>query len=453
MALKDQWGNPVSAASRGALARYERAAEAFLGFSASAWDLADAAVEADPGFVMGHCQKAGLRAVAMEKSFEPQVRPAVEAAERLAARANERERAHVAALRSFVDGEWREALRRYGSLLVEHPRDTLALQIAHSLDFYLGQSQMLRDRIARVLPFWSESVPGYGYLLGMHAFGLEETGDYARAERTGREAVERHRNDVWAIHAVSHVMEMQGRASDGIGWLKPRADDWAAPDNLFAIHNAWHLALFHLDLAEHGEALRIYDERLRNGNSMVALDLVDASAMLWRLSLRGIDVGDRWIEIADGWAPSIAGGWYAFNDFHAAMAFVGAGRNGDADALIAAMERRAGGAGTNAELTREVGIPACRAIAAFGRGDYATAVELLEPLRLVAHRFGGSHAQRDVLALTLVEAALRGGQARLARALAAERMNVKPSSPFNRALTERTRALLRQRGDAVDAAS
>jgi hypothetical protein len=312
---------------------------------------------------------------------------------------------------------------------------------------------MLRDRIARVLPYWSEAVPGYGYVLGMHAFGLEETGDYARAERTGREAVERHRNDVWAIHAVTHVMEMQGRASDGIGWLKPRADDWAAPDNLFAIHNAWHLALFHLDLAEHGEALRIYDERLRNGNSLVALDLVDASAMLWRLHLRGIDVGGRWDEIADGWAPSIAGGWYAFNDFHAAMAFVGAGRERDADALITAMERRAAGAGTNAEMTREVGIPACRAIVAFGRGDYATAVELLEPLRLVAHRFGGSHAQRDVLALTLVEAAMRGGQARLARALAAERMNVKPSSPFNRALTERTRAALRQRGDAVDAAS
>jgi tetratricopeptide (TPR) repeat protein len=389
----------------------------------------------------------------MEKSFEPQVRPAVAAAERLAARANERERAHVAALRALLDGEWREASRIYAALLLEHPRDTLALQIAHSLDFYLGQSQMLRDRIARVLPYWSESVPGYGYLLGMHAFGLEETGDYARAERTGREAVERHRNDVWAIHAVSHVLEMQGRASDGIGWLKARTDDWAAPDNLFAIHNGWHLALFHLDLAEHGEALRIYDERLRNGNSTVALDLVDASAMLWRLHLRGVGVGDRWNEIADGWAPSIAGGWYAFNDFHAALAFVGAGRERDAEALLAAMARRAQGGGTNAEMTREVGIPAARAIVAFGRGDYATAVELLEPLRLVAHRFGGSHAQRDVLALTLVEAALRGGQTRLARALAAERMNVRPSSPFNRSLVERTRAALRQRGDAVDAAS
>jgi tetratricopeptide (TPR) repeat protein len=451
MALTDRWGNPVSAASRDALARHEQAAAAFLGFSAGAWELADAAVEADPGFVMGHCQKAGLRAIAMEQSFEPQVRPALEAAERLAARANERERAHVAALRALVDGEWRDALRRYGNLLIAHPRDTLALQLAHALDFYLGQSQMLRDRIARVLPYWSESVPGYGYLLGMHAFGLEETGDYARAEQTGREAVARHRNDVWAIHAVTHVMEMQGRASDGIGWLKARTDDWAAPDNLFAIHNGWHLALFHLDLAEHDEALRIYDERLRNGNSTVALDLLDASALLWRLHLRDIDVGGRWNELADAWQPSIAGGWYAFNDFHAAMAFVGAGRGRDADALIAAMEVRAQGSGTNAEMTREVGLPAARAIAAFGRGDYATAVELLEPLRLVAHRFGGSHAQRDVLGLTLVEAALRGGQTRLARALAAERMNVKPSSPFNRALTERTRAALRKSGDTAEA--
>jgi len=453
MALNDKWGNPVSAASRDALARYEQAAEAFLGFSGSAWELADAAVDADPGFVMGHCQKAGLRAVAMEKSFEPQVRPAVQAAEGLAARANERERAHVAALRALVDGEWREALRRYGNLLLEHPRDTLALQIAHALDFYLGQSAMLRDRIARVLPYWSEAVPGYGYLLGMHAFGLEETGDYARAERAGREAVERHRNDVWAIHAVTHVMEMQGRAGDGIAWLDARTADWAAPDNLFAIHNAWHLALFHLDLGGQREALRIYDERLRNGNSLVALDLVDASALLWRLSLRGGDVGGRWNELADAWTPSIEGGWYAFNDCHAAMAFVGAGRDREGDALIAAMEHRARGTGTNAGMTREVGLPACRAIVAFGRADYATAVELLEPLRLVAHRFGGSHAQRDVLALTLVEAALRGGQARLARALAAECTNVKPTSPFNRELTERARTLLREGGDPFGAAA
>ena len=284
-------------------------------------------------------------------------------------------------------------------------------------------------------------MPGYGYLLGMHAFGLEEMSDYGRAEAVGREAVGRNRDDVWAIHAVSHVMEMQGRARDGIDWLAARTADWGAADNLFAIHNAWHLALFHLDLGEHDRVLALYDERIRAGQSTVALDLVDASAMLWRLHLRGVDVGDRWNEIADAWQASIDGGWYAFNDVHAMMSFVAAGRERDADRLLSAMAKRAENGVTNAELTRDVGLPIARALRAFGRRDYATAIPLLEAVRLIAHRFGGSHAQRDVLHLTLTEAAIRGGRANYARALAAERLALKPTSPTNRKLGERALAL------------
>jgi tetratricopeptide (TPR) repeat protein len=441
MSIHDQRGNPVSAATPAALAHYERATDLFLGFSAAAAEAADAAVAADPGFVMGHCLKASLSAIANEKSFEPQARPAVEAAERLVGDANRRERAHVAALRAFLDGEWRKANAIYGELLIDHPRDTLALQLAHALDFYLGQSALLRDRVARVLPHWSGEVPGYGYLLGMHAFGLEEMGDYPRAESVGREAVGRNRGDVWAIHAVSHVLEMQGRVRDGIDWLAARTADWGAADNLFAIHNAWHLALFHLDLGEHEKVLALYDERVRAGSSTVGLDLVDAAAMLWRLHLRGVDVGTRWNEIADAWQPSIDGGWYAFNDMHAMMAFVASGRERDADRLLAAMAKRAENGVTNAGMTREVGLPIARALRAFGRADYATAVGLLEGVRLTAHRFGGSHAQRDVLHLTLTEAAIRAGGANHARALVAERLALKPASPSNRRLAERARAL------------
>ena len=355
--------------------------------------------------------------------------------------ANHRELGHIAAARAFLDGEWRKANAIYGEILIDHPRDTLALQLAHALDFYLGQSALLRDRIARALPHWSEQVPGYGYLLGMHAFGLEEMGDYGRAEAAGREAVGRNRGDVWAIHAVAHVMEMQGRARDGIDWLEGRTGDWAASDNLFAIHNAWHLALCYLDLGEHERVLALYDERVRAGNSMVALDLVDATAMLWRLHLRGVDAGTRWLELADGWEASIDGGWYAFNDMHAMMAFVATGRDREAERLLAAMARRAENGATNAGLTREVGLPIARALRAFGRSDYASAIALLEGVRLTAHRFGGSHAQRDVLHLTLAEAAIRGGGANYARALAAERLALKPTSPSNRKLAERARAV------------
>ena len=236
-------------------------------------------------------------------------------------------------------------------------------------------------------------------------------------------------------------MEMQGRTHEGIQWLQEHEPGWGAPDNLFAIHHAWHLALFHLELGDHAEALRVYDARIRAGGSTVALDLVDASALLWRLRLRGAEVGTRWREIADGWAASDASGWYAFNDMHAMMSFLADGRTANAEALLATLARHAHEGGTNAMMTREVGLPACQAMVAFERGDYATALDILEPLRVVAHRFGGSHAQRDVLSLTLIEAALRGRSGNFARALAAERLALKPSSPFNRELAARAEAL------------
>src|ERR1700683_566853 len=128
----------------------------------------------------------------------------------------------------------------------------------------------------------------------MHAFGLEECGDYAYAEATGRHALSLEPLDCWAHHAVAHVMEMQGRAEDGIGWMVAREQTWAGADNFFKIHNWWHRALYHLELQQTDVALALYDGPMRGTQSQVAVDLVDASALLWRLSLCGCDVGDRW---------------------------------------------------------------------------------------------------------------------------------------------------------------
>ena len=121
-------------------------------------------------------------------------------------------------------------------MLVDHPRDMLALQTGHLLDFYRGDALNLRNRIVRVLPHWSPGVPGYSYLLGMYAFGLEECNQYALAEETARRALELEAKDGWAVHAAVHVMEMQGRIDEGIEWLVSREEDWA-PENSFAFHN------------------------------------------------------------------------------------------------------------------------------------------------------------------------------------------------------------------------
>ena len=430
MHLQDRRGLQVSTRNHHSLDRYERALDLTTSYFVDPLAEINAAIADDPACAIAHCLRAGLAVMSSERGALPLIDESVAVIEAPATRANERERRHAAAARTWATGDFARAKSLYDAIVVDYPRDQLAVQIAHVGDFFLGQSTMLRDRIAQVLPQWDASVPGYGYLLGMHAFGLEETGLYERAEDTGRRALELNPRDPWAVHAVAHVMEMQGRLRDGIDWLTSRQQDWSV-DNGLAYHNWWHLALHHLDLAEHDRVLELYDTRIRPVQTPAALEMLDASAMLWRLTLRGVDVGSRWQPLAEAWAPLANEAFYAFNDVHATMAFVGAQHWPRVDETLASMERAAQGAGTNAMMTREVGLPLARGIAAFGRGRYAEAIEHVTPVRPHAQRFGGSHAQRDIVHLTLLESAMRSGNAALARALAAERTDVKRTSPFN----------------------
>jgi tetratricopeptide (TPR) repeat protein len=451
MTLADCRDNPVSTRNRTAVDRLEAATELLHGYFGDPLGVIDRALADDPEFVMGHAFRAGLLITAGDSTVEPLLRQSVEAGAALAHRANDRERRHLAAARAWLDGDFARSIQRYGDIVVEYPRDSFALQVAHIGDFLLGQSTMLRDRVAQVLPAWDEHVAGFGYVLGMHAFGLEETNLFDAAEQTGRRALETNARDPWAIHAVAHVMEMQGQQKDGVAWLASRTRDWAE-DNMFAVHNWWHLALFHLDLGQVERVLELYDTRIRGNHSDVALDLIDASAMLWRLHLRGIDAGSRWQEIADVWERRGGDGYYAFNDVHALMAFVAAGRDGAIERVGGALRSAVNGSGTNAAMSREVGVPVAEALVAFGRGDYRGAIESLMPVRHIAQRFGGSNAQRDILHLTLLEAALRGRRSELARALAAERTALKPTSPTARSLMARA-LQLRRACDAPRAAA
>jgi hypothetical protein len=234
-------------------------------------------------------------------------------------------------------------------------------------------------------------------------------------------------------------MEMQGRAQDGIGWMAAREPYWASDDNFFKVHNWWHRALCHLDLGQVEEVLRLYDGPIRGSRSVVALDLVDASALLWRLCLTGHDVGDRWTELAHAWDQHADGRLYPFNDWHAVMAYLGAGREAAIERVLAELERSAGGGTDVSRWARRVGLPLIGGFRAFWRGDYRGCAEALHGARFIANQFGGSHAQRDVIDWTLTEAAVRGGLAHLAEALAHERLALKPHSPINRAFLQRAR--------------
>lgn len=435
--IADQQGNMLSGATAEAARLFDQAVEAFNIYRGDPAGLLDIAIEAAPDFAMAHILKAHLFGLATEPEATGEAKAILANVKSL--RLSDREASHVAALDLLVEGEWTAAATALDRHNADYPHDIVALQSGHLMDFYRANARSLRDRIARVLPKWSADMPGYPILLGMHAFGLEESGDYGRAEDTGRRALDLQPLDSWAHHAVAHVMEMQGRAEDGIGWMIAREPHWSGDDNFFKVHNWWHRSLCHLDLGQAAEVLALYDGPIRQDRSMVALDMVDASALLWRLQLTGHDVGDRWQELAAAWDSHADGRSYPFNDWHAVMAYLGAGRTGEVDRIVNAF-RKSAETTEAAGWGRSTALPLVEGFVAFWRGDHERAADLLHGARHIANSFGGSHAQRDIIDWTLAEATVRGGLTAMAEAIARERLALKPHSPVNRSFLTRAGA-------------
>ncbi|HEY1291017.1 MAG TPA: tetratricopeptide repeat protein [Burkholderiales bacterium] len=372
---------------------------------------ARAAVRADPESGAAQLVEATLLVCSRDaRDFEP--------AARAYARLTQlgltvQQQTHVRAIRAALEGDLAGACRVYDEILAHTPHDLLALAAAQTFDYYLGNPASQLARTTRALESWQRTAPGYHVVLAMHAYALQECGAYEEAEAAAYRALALQPWDVRAHHAVAHVMEMQGRFEEGIRWLGARSALWTGA-GAASTHLWWHIALYHLELGRPEQALAIYDHRMQ-GDSLS--ELIDASALLWRLQLAGAPLGKRFHALAAQWSPYAEDAYCAFNDLHAMMAFVGGQRPDDASRLLAALERRvARRSGANHDMTRLVGLPASRALAAFGRGDYSGAARLLRALPPVAHRIGGSHAQRDVLHLTRAAAAARSTGLGLRRA-------------------------------------
>jgi tetratricopeptide (TPR) repeat protein len=417
MNIRDHQGMAVSGACVAAVESYREALHAYHCYAGDPMTLLGSALQNSPGFVMGHVLTAHLTLIGTNAEVQTLGVQAYEAMRNLPC--NEREQAHVTAVGHIIGGELRAAGRVLEDLSMAYPMDSLALQAGHIVDFLRGDSRMLRDRIGRALPRWSADMPDYHAVQGMLAFGLEESGQYERAEAAGLNALHLEPRNGWAKHAVAHVLEMQDRREQGIRFMRSDMEAWTE-ESFFQVHNWWHLALFHLGLDQVEEVLSLYDGPIYGARSDMPIDMIDAAALLWRLHLRGVDLGDRWKVLADLYVANPQG-LYAFDDAHAMMAFVGSGRLDAARALLAAQTVALSNGGDNAGFVSEVGLPVMQALLDFGEGRYATAADGLRRVRNQAARFGGSHAQRDLLDLTLIEAASRSRDTALEQALRAER--------------------------------
>jgi hypothetical protein len=436
MMRSDRRGNPVGTRSADALAAAETALWRMMSFYEPPLADLDAAVAHDPGWALPHVMKAGFLLSLTEPALVPEARNHLQAAEALIGSATERERGHFEAQRLVLDGRWLSAAKVWDDLLLDHPRDALALQWAHLWDFYRGDAHHLRARPARALPQWDEADALYGHVLSLQAFGLEECNLHPQAEEVGRHALALQPRAPWGVHAVAHVMEMQGRFDEGAAWLQQHKPAWG--QNGFAVHLWWHLALFRLEGLDLAGVLRVVDAHLAGDALQVTLNRLDAAAMLWRLHLMGQDVAARCRALADGWDLADGhAGHYAFNDVHALLALLGAGEIARAEAWTARCAERVlqpeDVRRSNHSMAREVGLPLMRALLAFARGEHDAAAQALYAVRAQAQRFGGSHAQRDLIDQTGLAAAAAGSQGpRIGRALLNERLLAKPATPLTR---------------------
>ena len=431
MTLRDAQGNATSTSSRAALDAIESALWRMMSFYGTPVEDLDAAIAADPGWLLPGVMKAGFLLSLTEPSLAREANDLLDAAGALVAHANARERAHLFALRLLARGEWHAASAAWQAILLDHPRDALALQWALLFDFYRGDAAMLLARVERVLPAWTPDDALHPYLLGHQAFGLEESMRFAEAEAVGRQALAGPARVPWAIHAVAHVMEMQGRHEEGARWMGEWRQHWGE-GNGFAGHLGWHEALFALEALDHARALAVFDTYLNAEANEITLQRVDAASLLWRLHLQGADVGGRWQRLRAGWLlDATAAGQSAFNDVHALIALIGAGELGHADAWMRSSLRIAARGGQwNREVTFDIAMPLMRGLLDFGQGRFEAAAQAIHALLPIAARIGGSHAQRDVIDQTLLAAAARGGMKDAGRALLEERRLAKPDTPL-----------------------
>ncbi|CAA2139275.1 tetratricopeptide repeat protein [Hyphomicrobium sp. ghe19] len=432
----DQQGLALTGATEKGAALFRSALHELVYFKSSVLSTLDKTIEENPGFALPYFARAYLDLFMTEPQFAERAKNTLEDLKTKVdiEKLPSRERHHAAAIEAWIGGDLRKSARILDRLGLDEPRDILALRIGHELDFFAGNKRSLRDRIARQLIAWTPSDPHYGIVQGCYAFGLEENGQFERAEEHGLIALSVRPDDVWALHAVTHSFEMRGAIADGLRFMNERSGDWEE-GNLFSAHNWWHKSLFNTDIGNYAAAFEIYDKAIFNqGSPKIALVLLDASSLLWRLHLQRVPVADRFAELADAWDALTSAPFYVFNDVHAIMAYVGSGRIDDARAVVRRLEQYVadGHQGTNNyHNTVRVGLPLARALVAFGEDRYETALDLLYDVRENAIEFGGSEAQRDAIDRTLLEAAIRSGRSNLAAALASERVNLNPNNPYN----------------------
>lgn len=411
----------------------------------------DQAIDEDPEFVFGHLIKGYIYMIFTDVDHIGAAGDHLDAIRDLIAQnlpINAREKLHVKALSTWIDGDWVKTTDILGELVQEYPRDALALWVKNTIEVFLGDPFSTCDTFDLILAKWDKTHPLYSFLLGFYAFALEESRQYEKAEEVGYLAVELNPHVVWGIHGTAHALEMQGKVDQGSRFMDQYFDYWSK-DNFFASHNAIHSILFKLEQEDLDAVVNLYDNFVFSENTPpIIAPMIDGSSALWRLYLEGVDVGNRWQVLATKWKEKAFQTYHPFNNMHAMAALVGNGDEAEAQQLISTVESfledPSNAKITGYQIMKDVGLAVCKGLHYFGQGNYSAVIEQLLPVQDQVYRMGGSHAQRDLVDRTLLEASLRAPNRDVANQQLADRIRELPESPYNLKKMDQLKSILNQ---------
>jgi hypothetical protein len=427
---RDYLGNPVTGQRDDTLHSIDDFIEGYLAYETRAENIVNAA-EADPASCMANVY-AGTLWMLLEAPEAPvRAQKYLLAAENAAPRATRREQLNTAMLRAWAEDDLERAIRLCDQLSDEFPRDLAVVKTHQYFEFNRGNApEMLR--VALKVGDANADVP---YVYGMKAFGYEQCHLLEQAESEARSALAMRRKEPWAQHALAHVLLTRGRMDEGAQFLEDSADTWSGLNSFMLTHIWWHLALFYLSQGRDGEALKVYDRHCWGIAKDYSQDQVGAISLLARFEIAGIDVGNRWQDVADHLAARANDTVQPFLTLQYLYGLARAGRT-QAGTLLEAVR---GHAQQAPEFTRavwrEVALPGCEGLYAYARGDFDGAWRHLSDVAPRLAETGGSHAQRDLFEQILLDAALKSGRLVSAQQQLERRRSADPHGvPLNTAL-------------------
>jgi tetratricopeptide (TPR) repeat protein len=435
--MQDIFGQDTSLTDAAALRDWNAVQMGVLAHAAATPTHLAALLKAAPGFALGQACKGMFYLLLGRSELIPTAREALAAAQANYEDALPRERLYIDALEIWMAGRLSGAIAKMEQVLRDHPQDSLAMKLSHSIRFVLGDGVGMRRSIERIMPAYDTRHPGQGYLLGCHAFSLEETGAYEKAGNTGRQALWTAPDDAWGLHAVAHVHDMTGNAKAGLEWLEGREAAWSHCNN-FRYHVWWHKALMHLDLGQTDQVLDLYDREIRSDKTDDYRDISNGTSLLMRLELDGIDVGNRWEELSELSANRTEDGCLIFADLHYLLALAGHDQQAATTRLVQRIHADA--KNRPDETGQRMATPGCSmasGLEAFGDGNYASAFANLAQARGSLQLAGGSHAQRDVFERITIDAGLRAGQLDAVEAILDDRRRQRGGAEDNYASARR----------------